>query len=230
MTEAEWLACDDPRPMLDYLRSIGRASDRRLRLFAVACCRHVCLRAHDGRLLSAVDAAERTAGSTPSRREMAAVRRSARAVADEPTQIDDVVDIGSAIRAIERLASPGPDVLLIARYAAYAMLRTPPHAMPRSPAGPASVAAEEFRRQAGFVRDIFGPPHRPMSFDRGWLSPNVVSLATAIDAERGYDAMPVLGDALEEAACDDAEVLDHCRSASGHVRGCYVLDLILMRA
>ena len=39
MTEAEWLACEAPGPMLEFLR--GRASDRQLRLFACACCRSI---------------------------------------------------------------------------------------------------------------------------------------------------------------------------------------------
>ncbi len=39
VTEAEWLACDDSQPMLDYLR--GKASERKLRLFLAACCRHL---------------------------------------------------------------------------------------------------------------------------------------------------------------------------------------------
>jgi hypothetical protein len=39
--------------------------------------------------------------------------------------------------------------------------------------------------------------------------------------------MPILGDALEEAGCTDADILAHLRSPGPHVRGCWILDLIL---
>src|SRR5262245_16335653 len=39
MDEAEWLACTEPKPMLEFLK--GKASDRKLRLFGCACCRRL---------------------------------------------------------------------------------------------------------------------------------------------------------------------------------------------
>src|ERR1700731_4531216 len=70
MTEAEWLAGTDPTPMLEYLR--GKASDRKLRLFAVACCRRFWNRFHAPSLRNAVEVAERFADGLATVDEMAA--------------------------------------------------------------------------------------------------------------------------------------------------------------
>lgn len=52
-------------------------------------------------------------------------------------------------------------------------------------------------------------------------------LAQAIYNEQSFDGMPILGDALEDAGCINQEILEHCRGNENHVRGCWVIDLIL---
>jgi hypothetical protein len=60
-----------------------------------------------------------------------------------------------------------------------------------------------------------------------WNDGTVVKLAQGIYDDRAFDRLPVLADALEEAGCDDADILDHCRRPGEHVRGCWVVDLLL---
>ena len=55
----------------------------------------------------------------------------------------------------------------------------------------------------------------------------VSRIAQRIYEDRAFDRMPVLADALEDAGCADADVLAHCRRPAGHVRGCWVIDLLL---
>jgi hypothetical protein len=68
------------------------------------------------------------------------------------------------------------------------------------------------------------------TFDLSWLTPTVVAIAAGIEADRAFDGLPILADALEEAGCDDAELLAHCRRNGPHARGCWVIDRILGRS
>ena len=61
----------------------------------------------------------------------------------------------------------------------------------------------------------------------GVRTETVFALATGIYTERAFDRMPILADALEDAGCDNADILEHCRGDGPHVRGCWVVDLIL---
>ena len=97
------------------------------------------------------------------------------------------------------------------------------------PAEGLKAHADEFAAQAALLRDIFGNPFRPASCDPSWLTPAVVALATAIYRDRAFDRMPSLADALQDAGCDVANILTHCRSDEPHVRGCWVTDLLLGR-
>jgi hypothetical protein len=82
---------------------------------------------------------------------------------------------------------------------------------------------------ADVIRDLAGNPFRPVSVRRQWLRNNelaVQQMAEAIAAEQAFDQLPILADALEDAGCTEASVLDHCRGPGPHVPGCWVLDLL----
>jgi hypothetical protein len=88
--------------------------------------------------------------------------------------------------------------------------------------------------RAGLLRDVFGNPFRRVPRVAAWRTPDVLSLAQAAYDERllpsgELDAMrlAVLADALEEAGCGDDVLLAHLRSPGPHVRGCWVIDLLL---
>ena len=55
----------------------------------------------------------------------------------------------------------------------------------------------------------------------------MVQIAQAIYDDRAFDRMPILADALEDAGCMDQTILNHCRQSGEHVRGCWVVDLLL---
>jgi hypothetical protein len=88
--------------------------------------------------------------------------------------------------------------------------------------------AGELAHQCGIIRDIFGNPfHKRPKFDTRWRTETVLALARQMYESRDFTAMPILADALQDAECDNADILDHCRGPGPHVRGCWVVDLVL---
>ena len=86
----------------------------------------------------------------------------------------------------------------------------------------------EATSQAHLIGCIFGNPFRPVAFDPQWLTSTVTQLAHGIYADLAFDRMPILADALQEAGCDNDDILNHCRDPKGiHARGCWVIDRIL---
>jgi hypothetical protein len=71
------------------------------------------------------------------------------------------------------------------------------------------------------------PDGRPAECSPQWLTEVVVGLARGIRADQAFDRLPVLADALEEAGCDDAVILNHCRGCDRHVMGCWAVEAVL---
>ncbi|MBY0522804.1 MAG: hypothetical protein K2R98_05380 [Gemmataceae bacterium] len=223
MTEAEWLTCDDPTPMLEVVRSNPR--QRRPRLFCCACIRHTPL--GDGRkvwdLLTdprsrrAVELAELYADDLATEDEMDAARHLAHRLADE---LRDV--------ALHAAASPGrTDVAFTAFSIRNAVVTVVNRGAPTTKYDDGYAAQ---RKICEFFRDVYGPlPFRSLPFDFGWASSTVMSLAEGIYQERAFDRLPILADALEDVGCSNQELLAHCRGPGEHVRGCWLLDLVLGR-
>jgi hypothetical protein len=204
MTEPEWPECDDPVRLLQAVR--GKASRRKLRLFAAACYRSVwSLLPHEADRAAVPvmeDHADGAATDEQLLRAYAAVH-----VASSP-DADDAEDEADAYLG---------DVRADAETAA---------AFARSLSARTQVA------QAGLLRCIFGNPFRPVALDPAWLvwrSGTIPRLAQAIYDERAFDRLPVLADALEEAGCTDADLLGHLRLPAVHVRGCFAVDAVLRK-
>jgi hypothetical protein len=245
MTEQEWLAHDDPVPMLEFVAS--RASDRKLRLFLCACCtrvlqgaalrnvnltgRFVCLQM----LVSALRTVERFADGIGGTRDLESARRSTEEAPYVPASINYGGESGldSEALAVQGAAAQRltPQSVVAACRQALATLRhhhrrSTPQAAGASP----EPLAEHQRDMASWLRDVVGNPFRPVEVDPAWLSVgdgNVVRVAESIYARGSFDELRFLADALEDAGCADADVLGHCRGPGPHVRGCWVLDLFI---
>ena len=76
-------------------------------------------------------------------------------------------------------------------------------------------------------RDIVEYPFEPQRFDPDWRTSTAVAMARGMHESRDFSAMPILADALQDAGCDDPEVLGHCRGEKPHCRGCWVIDRLL---
>lgn len=215
----------------DFIRPTDQClpSDRKFRLFAVAAFRAVWERVSDLRSRAAVDAAEQYADD-PNPAILYIVRDAAGAAFSEAdaafneTIPDTVVTAATTAAATLALES----VMNFTEYA----YQSPAWSDVAFRLGDDLVrdrnGIDLFELYHQFFHDIFGNPFRPISLDPAWLTSDVLALARGIYDERAFDRMPILADALQDAGCDNEDVLLHCRDANQvHVRGCWVVDLVL---
>jgi hypothetical protein len=222
MTEVEWLACVDPSQMLAFLEGMGCGSNRKLRLFAVACCRRIWSGLQDERSRAAVEAAERFADGQATQVELRAAFTAAYAAVDDcrsfspSSEYQAIAAFLTAARCITESVTKVPENEDANEVAAHVW----------SFAIDGKIADNE-RQQLVLLRDISGNPFRPVSFSLEWRTDTALSLARQMYESRDFSAMPILADALQDAGCDSDDVLNHCRGPGPHVRGCWVVDLVL---
>jgi hypothetical protein len=222
MNEEQWLASGAPYPMLEYQR--GNLSDRKLRLFAVACCRRIWDLLVDERSREAVKTAEQFADGLVNRAKLVAARDWAREAKSRFTEIDRPP---AWRRASSAAFDATRDTGRSAAYNASAEASRALNILDDNTCEPG-----ELREQANLLRCLAGNPFRPATINPAWLSwsdDTVPRLARGIYEERAFDRMPILGDALEDAGCKNPNILAHCRSQSQHMRGCWVVDAILRK-
>jgi hypothetical protein len=103
-----------------------------------------------------------------------------------------------------------------------------PHPMsdPGQPRAPL-LSPVELKNCCRLMREFFNPQWGPLPSQAAWRTDTVVALARQMYDSRDFRAMPILADALQDAGCDNDEVLNHCRAGAVHFRGCWVVDLVL---
>ena len=179
MNDVEWRTRTDPEPMLNYPR--GRASERKLRLYSVACCRLVGHLLRADASWAAVEAAERYAEGLVTRAELH--RAYFAASPDGLPGLEGAAHTAAVVAQYTAWTGDGA--------AWYAAERTGflCHRYLDDP-------ATERRAFAAAARCVFGDPARPAVVDRTWLTADVVALAEGVYEARAFDRLPILADAL----------------------------------
>ncbi len=248
MTEAEWLGHEEPSRLLSSLFARLRgdkpaAGDERFRRFAIACCRRVaevlefgdtyaldCLEIYATSKLRDALLKARRFHRTPGNEASHAMTQAYNADAATKLRVEARLLATSAVWTCTK--SRVTQAAMAYREAAVAMahLNASREAKPnaRRNGGWLPPDRAELAVQAAFLRDIFGNPFRPpVAFAPEWRTDTAVSLAKQMYESREFSAMPILADALQDAGCDNEDILDHCRQPGIHVRGCWVVDLVL---
>jgi hypothetical protein len=214
--------------MLEYVR--GKASDRKLRLFACSCCRRIWHVLSDYRSRRALEVAERYADSwtIADDDEFLTAKREAddawktngsRPEAESKWNAFFCGAYAASHTLVGRCRDESKWPLIVVAFSHEAEI-----------AAGMSVHPTENAHQAALLRDIVDNPFRSVRIDPSWLRWHnglLVSMVRQMYEPRDFTDMPILADALEDAGCTNADILTHCRSSGEHVRGCWVVDLLL---
>jgi hypothetical protein len=243
MTEQEWLSTREVGDMESLLFDTNRFSKRKMRLVSLEACKHILHLLPDANCISVFEwAAQYSDGLVGEQGFLALSRHFATATGERDSAATE-----AAIRAVLALGpaeapdaataqvvdAKGIEAMVRAGCISPTLTSTEVSQVIQDARG--SPVHEVFTRAceaeelaiANVVREIFGNPFRPVTIEPAWQTATVVSIGQAMYDERAFDRMAILADALEDAGCIDAELLAHCRGPGPHVRGCWVLDLLL---
>lgn len=235
MTEAEWRTCEDPKLLTDFL--FARATPRKLRLWACACGREVLTLYPKSPIGDILDQFEEVAEGSRARDEM---QRALSELQARPRRRPGFHRAVAGIvhsQWIEMTKGYEGHFALGLLHLAYAKAE---HSCPKArwvgftdpPTDPQWLAVYSYARQrhSELARDIIGNPFHPVGADPLWRTATAAALARQMYESRDFSAMPILADALQDAGCDHEEILAHCRGRAPHVRGCWVVDLLLLKS
>lgn len=234
ISQEQWRTSRSPGQMMDHLHATGvvetRSGIRRLRLFDIACSRRGWSRLERDRVAVVLESAERDVEGTIKTELFEQICRAVRAEVEESLPETICLKESYMPHWIKHHARRQIDSL---RFGVLALAY-----LDESGAGEEylmtahGVAGNGFTRelsaQCAILRDIFGDPFRPVRFSPAWRTDTAVLLAKQMYESRDFGAMPILADALQDADCNDAAILSHCRNRKQkHVRGCWVVDAVL---
>jgi hypothetical protein len=233
--------------MLDFLRRKGKANGRKLRLLAVACCRRVQHPLQEETTRQAIDILEMFADELVSQRQLKETLKALHLRVANPSE-GQTFRASAAEWAIVFALQDGffgesEDVISATAEAALFPKELEQRKKQR-PLWPPDVQAakqrferiwgREHRAQCSLVREVFGPlSFRRVKVKKSWVrwdGGTVPKIAQNIYDCRAFALMSLLADALEEVGCTDADILNHCRQTGEHVRGCWLVDLLLNKS
>jgi hypothetical protein len=213
MTEEEWLACEDWTLMLNFIET--RKSLRKLLLSNISVCHTLKPIIRDKQCIRALRVLED--------------------MADKTVKEKDQQEAQNWARSSISQCPPANRASYYARCAVYNLTLIEGNHTVLSQTGNflASLDATESKEpilKEGATRLRCVNSYCPVTLDPSWLTSTVVSLAQQIYDTRDFTAMPILADALQDAGCDNAQILEHCRGPGPHVKGCWVCDLCLNKS
>jgi hypothetical protein len=234
MTEEEWLTAEHASALLQFIEP--KVSDRKLYYFDIACARRITPLLIHPASVHGIDVLERFVEGQCGEEDISRLSWDVEGAAfcvengngpwqNAAEQLPETLLAELVVRPDYPVRN-ARQVLTSAAYFVDRIFSTAPDGR-RLRGQLAELLGGRFQ-PVSLAHEVFGNPFRPVTFDPAWRTDTAVSLARVMYESRDFAAMPILADALQDGGCEHADILDHCRDPNGtHVRGCWVVDLVL---